>query len=241
MGWWGEESKQGELLLGDEPLDMAGKFLVKLARNYKQDAERKPTPAEIVRTLEIALDAVWDDVCGGVEGKELAALSFRLKKRPVYKKVHAGDYFAVPLADGGFGYGRVIEILPKHWGLFEFFDLYSQELLPFEEVRKAPVLTTRLCDTDGMSLRRDWPVLGHVPIDPPPPEHKDFHKRFDELFGPYKGTTSIGTVRERELEAWLVQNPRWLEEMSRRPTGVERVLNMLAEVRQRYGDSWLRP
>jgi hypothetical protein len=79
------------------------------------------------------------------------------KKRRIRPKT--GEFFAVPLEDGEFAYGRVLTTTRN-----AFYNLKSSELLPIEQIAVAPVLFT--VSVDSTPIRDQiWPIIGRAPLE----------------------------------------------------------------------------
>jgi len=121
MGWWNSKDEP-EVIVGDEPLDIASELLHRIASCYvDSELGRKPTPTELERTLELALSTSIAEIVQGGESLDLSRLTLKTKRRPKRHKVLVGDVFAVPLDDGRFAFGRVMVDVPKRGYVVEYF------------------------------------------------------------------------------------------------------------------------
>jgi hypothetical protein len=166
MGWWTEESKGEEVMIGDEPADIVGEMLDRLVATYRRDLHRKPSVREIEESLRFVLAAHLDELADGVEDVEVKAVAIKLGKLPKRQRVGLGDFFAVPLPAGGYGFGRVkrkcggtgIAML-----LVDFLDVHSTSVLSIPELLRRRPLLNLLCFSDAIMEWR-WQVLGNVPF-----------------------------------------------------------------------------
>jgi hypothetical protein len=164
MGWWTEERNGKALMIGDGPLDIAHQMLLRIAKQYKRDDNRNPTPEEMVKTLEIAISAAKDLLFDDLEDKEVSELTIKLKKAPRRQPYAPGDFFSVPLPTGGYGFGRVLDKFISSSILIGLLDVYADAPLALEELKIYPVLFEAV--SDSLTLEDwGWRVLGNVPIE----------------------------------------------------------------------------
>lgn len=69
-----------------------------------------------------------------------------------------GDVFEIPLEDGRFGYGQVL-----NYTTYGFFDLASKERLPLEQIVEASVAFRVGCSSAAIGTGR-WQILANVPL-----------------------------------------------------------------------------
>lgn len=161
MGWWAEAISDEELMLGDEPLDVAGELLDQLVLLYERDVRRKPKLAELAKTLYLALVPRVDNLLNNPDEVELAEVIIKLRKRPKKQKISPGDFIAIPLPSGGYGYGQIRRIFRPSVLLINFFELYSESVLPMSGVVGARVLFEALTGYLGL-MNWEWRVIGNV-------------------------------------------------------------------------------
>lgn len=161
MGWWTEQSRKEELVIGDEPLDVVGVMLRTVVAAYEADVGRKPTMQEFAKTLELALVDRSEDIFNDTAGKEVAGFTIKVRKRPAKTVPAVGDYFAVPLSNGGYGVGRIEDIAVKTLLLVAFLDVCAIDIPDISDVAGAPVLFEVVCGSQGLA-NREWPVLGNI-------------------------------------------------------------------------------
>lgn len=163
MGWKAEREGDSEVLIGDEPVDAAGEMLKRIATAYMEDVKRNPSPRELAKTLELGLRPHIDGLLQGCEDKELQGITIRLRKKPKTQKIAPGDYFAVPLPSGGYGFGRIRRSFLTSVILGDFLAVRSDSKLSVAELSQAPVLFEALFGYLGLA-RWQWPVLGNMPV-----------------------------------------------------------------------------
>jgi len=161
MGWWSEKRNGIELTVGDAPLDTAGIALKKIAKAYQRDLGRRPTPEELAMILESSARILEEDIFDNMDEREVDFLDIALRSRPKRPKPRAGDYFAIPLPSGGYGYGRVVKVSLRVLLWMRLLDRRSTTLLPVESLFEAQPVIDLETRTDGISSTR-WPVVGGV-------------------------------------------------------------------------------
>lgn len=166
MGWWTESTEGAELLIGDEPVDAASAVIDEIATAYIEDVKRRPTPDELARTLELALLSRVDSLLDGCEEKQLQSVKIKLRKRSKTQIMAAGDYFAVPLPSGGYGFGRIRRRFLRTVVLGDFLAIRSDKKLSAVELARAPVLFEALFGYARLAGWQ-WQILGNLPISEP--------------------------------------------------------------------------
>ena len=92
MGWW----TQGDVVVGDEPLDRTAEFLKAVAALYEEsELGRKPTALELAATLELALSNPAEVIEGG-EALDVSKVTIKTKRRAKRHKVRVGDISPSP-------------------------------------------------------------------------------------------------------------------------------------------------
>ena len=129
MGWWSEQDKEQQLLLGDEALDIVGEMVSKVADAYSRSWGRKPLPEELARTLSMVVLPRAEELFSGVENQELAGVMLKFRKRPRTQKIAPGDYFSIPLPSGGYGFGIVRKVFRNAAVLVDLLDIRSRKVL----------------------------------------------------------------------------------------------------------------
>lgn len=107
MGWW-REGGETEIILGDEPFDHSIRLLRDVSASYQQEIGRRPTLAEFLRNLEDALRLTAHEHLHDFDETEVRQLSAKTVKRKKRQDFSVGDYFAIPLMNGHYGFGRII-------------------------------------------------------------------------------------------------------------------------------------
>jgi hypothetical protein len=156
MGWWKVDDG---IELGDGPLDLAEEFLSRFAQEYLDDLSRKPKLAEIVRTIEEALQIEAEEL---IEegGRAIVSLSVKTKPRPKKQPIRVGDIFSVPISDDCFGFGY----LTPQRSLVELFRLKSAKVPGIEHFREAERIRPRfLVDLTPLEKWK-WKVVRNLPL-----------------------------------------------------------------------------
>lgn len=156
MGWWAE----GELTLGDEPIDRLIDALDRVRAVYRDEVGRDPTHAEVARFTEAALRSVLD--AASPDARVDAAVKIR-STRMKKQRVQVGDVFVIPL--DRYHYGRVVKI--DNCGTrIELYRQTSDRPLPVRRIDTSPTnvkhhkwVLARWVFEDGR-----WKVIGNVPV-----------------------------------------------------------------------------
>lgn len=163
MAWWGEQKGHQELVVGDQPLDALNSAMKKVARDYTKDIDRKPTREEWEYLLETSIKVLQEELFDDIDELEVASVVVQLKRRPKRPKLNPGDYFAIPLASGGYGYGRVMKIKHRILLWMRLIDTRSKKLLSAGDVHGKRTLLDVETDINKI-MSVEWPIIGHVPL-----------------------------------------------------------------------------
>lgn len=184
MGWWAVDKDGQELLQGDAPYDLAGEVFDKIAQEYLQDWERKPTLSELLHTIEVILKSDLERYVSDGDTTELIGLSTKTKKRSKSQPYKVGDFFTIPLKDDRYSFGRILsDILKGRMGmLVGVYDLVSDRIVSTSALRGRPfIFTPFYCSDQGWVTWR-WKIIGNAPVASDDFEHPKFKQ----------GTESIG-------------------------------------------------
>jgi hypothetical protein len=141
MGWWAEDSPYGEkLIVGDDPLDIIVGMLRAVSQAYREDYGRKPTLDEVLNVIEICLGSEASELLLDFDERELINIRAKTRRRRKKQAYKVGDYFAVPLGEDGYGFGRIIDNHPRYGILILLFNIISNRMLQAEELERAPQL-----------------------------------------------------------------------------------------------------
>lgn len=182
MGWWIVEKASEELLQGDIPYDIMMEAFQKIAEEYQQDWNRKPTLAELVHIIETVL-ATGSDNYFSNEEVEIVNLTIKTRKRRKYQSFQVGDFFAIPIEGGRYAFGRILSDLKadKLGMLVGIYDRTSKKMLnPIQLKGKKFMFTPFYCQDNGWKTRA-WRIIGNISVGPDEfvyPKHKEGFEGF---------------------------------------------------------------
>ncbi|NHZ97782.1 Imm26 family immunity protein [Massilia sp. CCM 8734] len=165
MGWWNAPEAAG-VTTGDAVLDSVRHLLRDVSREYQDHLARKPTLRELEYALTLALKANADSaLLDGMDELDIKQVVLKTSKRPRRQKVSPGDIFAYKLADGRFGFGRIVS--DASLGAFaEIFDYFAaQPVFDYSRLDKwlippVPIESYSLLEVRSMG---DWRIIGQSP------------------------------------------------------------------------------
>lgn len=158
MGWF-ESPRYPGVMLGDQAFDLAYYFLKELAQAYQQQFQRNPSLEEVTVLLQISLYANGSDLVAGLERKLVTNVSVKTISKKKDQPFATGDIFAVPLGDGRFAFGRILNTNPTLGHLVEIFrEVGRGSPQPPERMKRlfgpVPVL--------GLAWKQwRWPIVSH--------------------------------------------------------------------------------
>ena len=164
IGWWEDVGASGRAWVGDDPLDASADYVQAVAAAYRNQFKRGPTVQELLRLLELTLLVYGQELLSGLRGKEVVAMTPRMRPKPKSRKYKVGDYFAVPLGNRRFGYGRIVWTSDRMGPLAEFYDLVTSDLAPVSEARRSPRPLFHTYFEDAKLKQGKWPVIGSAPL-----------------------------------------------------------------------------
>lgn len=198
MGWFNTENFHGALV-GDDPLDITGRFLEDFRDAYLDGPGRLPTVAELEATLAIVIGKVGGRWFEELDGKRVVKLALKTQKAPRRQAYAVGDIFAVPLTAGDYVFGRYIYDRPKEGGLIEIYGDIRDAPVFDDEVLEYELMGPPLWVSPSATLESgDFPILRNDPdyepegldklelVDGPPHDYKIVRldgtvvRRFDE-------------------------------------------------------------
>jgi hypothetical protein len=180
MGWWSVKHSGEELIQGDAPYDILGDTFEQLAQEYEEEWDRKPTLAEIVYAIETVLAASIDKYASDGDELEIVDLAVKTKKRRKSQSFRVGDFFAIPLGDGLYAFGRILSDLEANdlGMLVGIYDRVSKRILSPMELKRTEFMVTPFhCTDEGWKTRR-WKIIGNMPV-----EHSEYtYPKYKEGF-----------------------------------------------------------
>ena len=163
MGWWTVEKNGQALDIGDQPLDIVGSALKRVAKMYRKDLKRGPTSEEIAELLESSIRVFEEELFDDMDEWELQSVSVTLRERPQRPRPKPGDYFGIPLPSGGYGYGRVMRVTLRVILWMKLLNVRSDSLLSLDAVGSARILLDIKTGTNKIDST-EWPIIGSVPF-----------------------------------------------------------------------------
>lgn len=163
MGWF-ESEQFPNALVGDDALDLTGRYLEQLRDAYLDGPGRLPTLAEFEATLAVVLGSVGARWFEELDGKQVTKLQIKSKAAPKRQPYAIGDVFAIRLRAGDYAFGRYIYERPKEGGLIEVFGdlrespVFDAEVLDYELMGPPLWVSATACLESGA-----FPILRHDP------------------------------------------------------------------------------
>jgi hypothetical protein len=238
MGWW-KEQEEPEIILGDEPFDLTRNLLRDVAGLYQEEFGRKPTLAEFLRTLEVELGGSAHEFFSDCADQDIKKLTVKTAKRKTRQEFAVGDYFAIPVQDKVYAFGR---ILFKGAGyLISVFDTLAETLKRPNELSDLKPLLQVYVTPDAWENWR-WRILGgHEGYTTQGFTHPCF-KMGDDLVGWRincgPGTERPATAAEvaelERAELWPPERVGWRIAAEKGLVGIEDVQKMLARGQELY-------
>ena len=240
MGWWTETS-DSEMVLGDEPFDVSRGLMKEFARVYQEELGRKPTLAEFMRTLEEALQISGHEFFSDFSDKEIKSLTVKTAKRKKRQSFELGDYFAIPVQDSMYSFGRIRAKEPMGY-LIDVLDVTDETLKRPSELAQAKPLFTVYVSPDGWEEWR-WRILGghegytNENLKPPCFKVGDDKNGWGIRCGEHHRRATAQEVAGLEpLTLWPPQRLEWRLAAEHGLVGIEDVQKMMAVGRELYDD-----
>ena len=124
MGWW-QLPEADSVHLGDEAFDITYQYLDDLSALYAGAFGRKITVEELRALWSMALQIYGPKVLNEFEAKEVVSVAIKTAKRKKRQPFKVGDVFAIPLEEGLYGFGRILN-LEGSWEVVEIFAYVSR-------------------------------------------------------------------------------------------------------------------
>lgn len=160
MGWINISESDEEIIIGDEPLDIVSEMLFQISKEYQDDLGRKPTLNELASTIRIVLSASADEYLDGCDEIEIVDVKVSTKKRRRKQTYQDGDFFVIPLPDGKYAFGRILD---SNEGIYGFFDIISNKVEPISKLKQIPYMFIIICADDGITSWR-WKIIGNMKL-----------------------------------------------------------------------------
>jgi hypothetical protein len=178
MGWWIDKVDGKELIVGDGPYDVLTAALQQVAEEYLEEWDRKPTLAELTHALEVVLAAHLERYTADGDTLELEALKAKTKKRRKSQAYQVGDFFAIPLSDGRYAFGRILsDLMEEQMGmLVGIYNSVNTRILTQQELRGLPFMFIPFYSSDEGWATWRWRIIGHLPL----AEHEFIYPKFKQ-------------------------------------------------------------
>ena len=125
MEWFNTETDN--IFYSDETLDLTYDFLKKFSDTYQNNLKRKPTITELAFSLkEVFSCNIDNEILDDFEKQEITDIKLKAIKKKKTQLCEAGDIFTIPLFSGGYGFGRIIYMDERKWGVSEIFSFFSK-------------------------------------------------------------------------------------------------------------------
>lgn len=157
MGWINISESDEEIIIGDETIDIVSEMLFQFSKEYQNDLERKPTLNELASTIRIVLNVYSDKYLDGCDEIEIVDVKVSTKKRRKKQVYQDGDFFAIPLPDGKYAFGRILDSANYIYG---FYNIISEKIEPISKLKQIPYMFIIICSDDGITSWR-WKIIGH--------------------------------------------------------------------------------
>ncbi|GLO31806.1 hypothetical protein PPUN12996_38640 [Pseudomonas putida] len=162
MGWWSAPGHD-EIVVGDIPLDLVGKLLEELQVLYIESLGRRPKLEEIRYLIELSIKVNGPSLFCGEDLKSHSEDVGMGKGKT--KKYTAGDVLSFKIADGLYGFARLIKQIELGYVSEIFAETSSsprEELGKLQTIKQFPVIL------DTFSLLEmgegEWEVVGHLEL-----------------------------------------------------------------------------
>ncbi len=213
MGWINISESDKEIIIGDETIDIVSEMLFDFSKEYQDDLDRKPTLDELANTIKIVLNAMGDKYLDGCDEIEISDVKISTKKRRKKQVYQDGDFFAIPLPNGRYAFGRVLDSANNTYG---FYNIISNKIEPISKLKQIPYVFVLLCADDGITSWQ-WKIIGNIKLAEGEYEEPSFWVRdaLDETKAQIysKGQFRKATLDEvKHLEVFKIWTPELVEE-----------------------------
>lgn len=157
MGWINISESDEEIIIGDETMDIVSEMLFQFSKEYQDDLGRKPTLNELASTIKIILDIEADKYLDGGGEIKIVDVKISTRKRRKKQAYQDGDFFAIPLPNGKYAFGRILDSANYTYG---FYKIISEKIEPISKLKQIPYLFIIICADDGITSWR-WKIIGH--------------------------------------------------------------------------------
>jgi hypothetical protein len=239
MGWW-KEQEEPEMILGDEPFDLTRRLLRDIAQLYQEEFGRQPTLAEFLRTLEVELGGSAHEFFSDCADQDIKKLTVKTAKRKKRQEFEVGDYFAIPVQDKVYAFGRLLADGPFGFLIVVLDQLDEMLKRPGELAEEKPLFYLYVTPDAWENWR--WRILGgHEGYSAQGFKHPCFKMGDDQVgwrinCGP--GTERPATTAEvaelERAELWPPERVGWRIAAEKGLVGIEDIQKMLARGQELY-------
>ncbi len=108
MGWY-QSKHDPDVMLGDEAFDLTYDFYKRLAELYKEEHHRSVTLEELRSLLQTSLRVAADAYLKDFATTRVIDVTIKTQSKTRKQPHKPGDLFVIPLGDGYFAYGRIMQ------------------------------------------------------------------------------------------------------------------------------------
>lgn len=158
MGWW-KDSQNPEIELGDMPFDILHEAIKNFTHCYQEERGRKPSSSEIIRSLEEVLALFGDVYLSDLSETEITKLAVKMAKRKKKQVYEIGDYFAVPVTEEIYAFGRILQ-KDSNGYLVEIYESVSPDLHTPSQLKGYRRLFQPIYVGSNVWENWEWRILG---------------------------------------------------------------------------------
>ncbi|MGY8608341.1 Imm26 family immunity protein [Bacillus altitudinis] len=140
MGFWEEEHKKKNIIIGDDGLDIFEEAIEQFYEMTEEHLKRKPTIDEMLLTILMALNNGGRHYFDDLNDKEVTDIKITTKKVKTLSKVEPGAIFELPLKEvGKLSYALIISGEGKNQYddiLIQYYDLFVDERIEKNELKQ---------------------------------------------------------------------------------------------------------
>lgn len=140
MGFWEEEHKKKNIMIGDYGLDIFEEAIEQFYEMTEEHLERKPTMDEMLLTIMTVLNNGGSHYFDDLNEKEVTDIKVTTKKAKTLSKVEPGAIIELPLEEvGKLSYALIISGEGKNQYddiLIQYYDLFVDESIEKKELKQ---------------------------------------------------------------------------------------------------------
>jgi Immunity protein 26 len=108
MGWY-QSKHDPDVMLGDEAFDLTYDYYNRLSELYKEKHNRSVTLEELRSLLQTSLRVAADAYLEDFDTTKVTDVTIKTQSKTRKQPHKPGDLFVIPLGDGYFAYGRIMQ------------------------------------------------------------------------------------------------------------------------------------